>query len=237
MPTAIDQSNQRTEPKATDPASRTVAWVGPFVVFMVWLALDRYIPIAYPAKELVRDAVLIASIIGFSRGVLPRSAPHWLASIAVGLAVFVLWAAPDTLIPNWRTHWVFQNGVTGHLKTSIPPVELTPFMLFLRTARAALIVPIVEELFWRGWLVRWLQDSRFERVPLGQYSALAFWATSLLFAAEHGPYWEVGLLCGMIYNWWMWRTKSLGDVILVHAVTNLALSLYVMASGRWTFWM
>ena len=55
-------------------------------------------------------------------------------------------------------------------------------------------------------------------------------------AAEHGPYWEVGLACGMIYNWWMWRTRSLGDLILVHGTTNLALSLFVIATGRWTFW-
>jgi CAAX prenyl protease-like protein len=237
MPLAIDQSAKRIEPAATQPAGRTVAWIGPFVVFMAWLALDRYIPIPNPARELVRDGVLVASIIGFSRSVLPRSAPHWLASAALGLAVFLLWIAPDALSPGWRTHWVFQNGVTGHLKPSIPPADLTPLMLLLRTARAALIVPVVEELFWRGWLVRWLQDARFERVPLGQYSTLAFWATSILFAAEHGPYWEVGLLCGMIYNWWMWRTKSLGDVMLAHAVTNLALSVYVIAGERWTFWM
>ena len=86
-------------------------------------------------------------------------------------------------------------------------------------------------------MVRTDPQGGFERVPLGQYSTLAFWATSILFAAEHGPYWEVGLLCGMIYNWWMWRTKSLGDVMLAHAVTNLALSVYVIAGERWTFWM
>ena len=229
-------------PLATDApdaraSARTLAWVGPFAVFMLWLALDRYIPLSYPAKELVRDVVLVAAIFGFSRHVLPTRAPHWLASIALGIAVFALWIAPDAIFPAWRGHWLFQNGITGHLKTSIPPAELTPLMLILRTARAALLVPVIEELFWRGWLVRWLQDSRFERVPLGQFTPLAFWATTLLFAAEHGPYWEVGLLCGMIYNWWMWRTKSLGDLIVVHAVTNLALSLYVIATARWTLWM
>ena len=59
----------------------------------------------------------------------------------------------------------------------------------------------------------------------------------MLFAAEHGPYWEVGLLCGVIYGWWMWRTRSLGDLILVHATTNLALSLFVIGTQRWTYWM
>jgi CAAX prenyl protease-like protein len=214
-----------------------LAWVGPFAVFMLWLAIDKYVPLANPAKEVVRDAVLVAAIGGFSWRVLPRGAPYWLSSIGLGVAVFVLWIAPDALIPGWRSHSLFQNRVTGHIATSIPPGELTPFMLALRLARASLLVPVLEELFWRGWLPRWLQDSRFNRVPLGQYTSFAFWTTAVLFAAEHGPFWEVGLLCGVIYNWWMRRTRSLGDLMLVHAVTNLALSVYVIATQRWMFWM
>ena len=218
-------------------SSSSIAWVGPFAVFMLWLAVDKWLPLANPAKEIVRDLVLVAAIIGFSRHVLPRRVSHWGASIAIGLAVFALWVAPDTLIPGWREHWLFQNDITGRLKTSIAPAELTPLMLALRTMRAALIVPIVEELFWRGWLPRWIQDTRFERIPLGTYSSFAFWATAALFAVEHGPFWEVGLLTGLIYNAWMRRTGSLGDLVLTHAVTNLALSIYVIWSGRWTFWM
>jgi CAAX prenyl protease-like protein len=214
-----------------------LAWVGPFAVFMLWLAVDKFVPLANPAKELVRDAVLAAAILGFSRRVLPTRAPNWIASIVLGIGVCALWVAPDTLIPGWRSHWLFQNAITGHVTTSIPPTSLTPLMLTLRTARAALLVPILEELFWRGWLPRWIQDSRIDRVPLGQYTPLAFWATALLFAAEHGPFWEVGLLTGIIYNWWMRRTRSLGDLILVHAVTNLALSLFVISTRNWAFWM
>jgi CAAX prenyl protease-like protein len=215
----------------------TLAWVGPFAVFALWLALDKSLPLENPSKEMLRDGVLLVSIIYFSRRIIPRSAPHWLPSILLGLAVCALWVAPDALIPGWRSHWLFQNSIVGHLKTSIPPQEFTPLMLGLRTARAALLVPVLEELFWRGWLPRWLQDTKFSRIPLGQYTPFAFWATAVLFALEHGSFWEVGLLCGIIYNWWMRRTRSLGDLILVHAVTNLALSLYVIVTGRWTFWM
>jgi CAAX prenyl protease-like protein len=219
----------------SDP--RTISWVGPFAVFMLWLAVDKWIPLANPAREIVRDVVLVASIFAFSRHLLPRHAAHSAGSIALGVGVFLLWIAPDALVPGWREHWMFQNGITGRLKTSIPPSELTPLMLVLRTMRAALIVPIVEELFWRGWLPRWIQNTRFERIPLGSYSTFAFWATAALFALEHGPYWEVGLVCGLLYNWWMRRTRSLGDLMLTHAVTNLALSLYAIATGRWTLWM
>ncbi len=226
-----------TDGASAGPEGRTISWVGPFAVFALWLAIDKSIPLANPAREIVRDLVLVAAVVGFSRRVLPTRAPRWFASIGLGLAVFLLWIAPDALFSSWREHWLFQNSVTGRVTTSIPAGELTPLMLTLRTMRAALIVPVVEELFWRGWLPRWLQDTRFQRVPLGQYTTFAFWTTAGLFALEHGPFWEVGLLCGLIYNWWMRRTRSLGDLMIAHAVTNLALSLYVMSTGRWSFWM
>ena len=236
-PVSADGTGGISPGDVRDPAASTAAWVGPFAVFMLWLSIDKYLPIANPTKEILRALVLIGAIVVFSRHLIPRRAPHLVGSVLLGLAVFALWVAPDALFPGWRGHWMFQNGITGRLTTSIAPAELTPLMLVLRTMRAALIVPIVEELFWRGWLPRWLQDTRFERIPLGQYSSFAFVATAILFALEHGPYWEVGLLCGLIYNWWMRRTRSLGDLMVTHAVTNLALSLYVIATGRWTFWM
>ena len=160
-----------------------------------------------------------------------------MASAAVGMAVFAIWIAPDFFIPGWRENVLFQNPVTGRLEASIAPHELTPLMLVLRTARAALLVPVIEELFWRGWLPRWIQDTSFSRIPLGHYTPAAFWITAVLFAAEHGPFWEVGLLAGIIYNWWMRRTHSLGDLMLAHGVTNLALSVYVIRTDRWMFWM
>ena len=217
--------------------TRTLQWVGPFAVFALWLFADEYIPIANPWREVLRDLVLAAAILGFSRRVLPTSVPNWLGSIVLGVGVGVIWVAPDALVPGWREHWLFQNAITGRVSTSIPARELTPLMLVLRTSRAALLVPVVVELFGRGWLPRWLQSSRFERIPLGQYTPLAFWATAALFAAEHGPFWEVGLVCGIVYNWWMRRTRSLGDLMLTHAVTNLSLSVYVVVTGRYGFWM
>ena len=112
---------------------RTITWVGPFAVFVLWLAVDKYVPIANPAKELLRDAVLVAAIFYFSRSVLPTRAPHWVASIAVGVAVCAIWVAPDALVPGWRENLLFQNAITGHIKRSIAPHELTPLMLVLRT--------------------------------------------------------------------------------------------------------
>lgn len=84
--------------------------------------------------------------------------------------------------------------------------------------------------------MRWLIKNDFLSVPLGAYARDAFWITAALFGLEHGPYWEVGLLCGIAYNWWMVRTRSLGDCILTHAVTNGILSAYVISGGHWQYW-
>ena len=151
-------------PQLSPRRTGVLAWVGPFAVFMAWLAADKLLPIPNPAREILRDVVLVASIFGFSRRLLPTRAPYWLGSTAVGLAVFALWVLPDRLLPGWRSHWLLQNAVTGQLTTSIPPSELSPLLLVLRTMRASLLVPVLEELFWRGWLPRWLQDTHFARV-------------------------------------------------------------------------
>ncbi len=99
-----------------------------------------------------------------------------------------------------------------------------------------MFVPMLEELFWRGWLMRWLISPKFETVPLGAYQAGSFWITAALFASEHGPYWDVGLVAGIAYNWWMIRTRSLADCILAHAVTNGCLCWYVVVTHRWEYW-
>ncbi len=92
-----------------------------------------------------------------------------------------------------------------------------------------MLVPVIEELFWRGWLMRYLINPAFQKVPLGAYTGTAFWATAVLFATEHGAYWEAGLLAGLIYNWWMIRTGNLADCMVAHAVTNSCLAVYVVA--------
>ena len=162
---------------------------------------------------------------------------RWLSSAAVGLLVFLLWIAPDVLLPHYRDSLLFSNGIIGHLHSSMRSADLqSPWVLGWRTARAVFIVPIVEELFWRAWLMRWLINPNFQRVPLGAYTPLAFWVTAILFASEHGSYWDVGLITGVIYNLWIIRSKSVADCILMHAVTNAALSAYVIATAQWQYW-
>lgn len=158
-------------------------------------------------------------------------------STMVGIVAFLLWIAPEVIYPGYRSLPLFDNSVVGHVHSSLSPAAISSgWVLFWRSARAILIVPVLEELFWRAWLMRWLISPNFESVPLGAYAPSAFWIVAVLFGVEHGPYWDVGLLTGIIYNWWMVRTKSVADCVWMHAVTNACLSVYVISTGQWQYW-
>jgi uncharacterized protein len=205
---------------------------------MALLALHSVLPLPELADQILRVVVMSAVLWFVARPVIDLRVRHVAATLGIGIAVFLVWIAPDLLIPGYRHFWLFDNALTGKAATSLSKSStLNGPVLALRMFRAVVIVPIVEELFWRAWLMRWLIDNDFQKVPLGKYTAQSFWLVAVLFASEHGSYWDVGLAAGIIYNWWMVRTRSLGDLILAHAVTNFALSAYVIAAGKWEYWL
>ncbi|MBI4907697.1 MAG: CAAX prenyl protease-related protein [Acidobacteria bacterium] len=215
----------------------TVAYTAPFLLFLVFLSLDGKLGLAPEVEYPVRVIFVAAAIWYFSRGVLSFKTVQPAITVGVGILVFVLWVAPDLLFPGYRAHWLFSNSLTGAAPTPAGGYQhLHPVAILFRVIRAVIIVPIVEELFWRAWIMRWLIKPDFLSLPLGAYNAQAFWITAVLFALEHGAFWDVGLIAGVLYNLLMVRTRSLGDCILAHAITNGILSAYVIYTGKWQYW-
>lgn len=213
---------------------RTLAYVLPFGIFIVFLALQSIVPI----PQWLKFAAPLVAIAFLSREALGTRLVNPLASIAIGIAVCALWVGPEILFPGYHQFWLFSNSVLGHTASTATAAQQsdTVFIVF-RILVSVVTVPILEELFWRGWLMRWLIDRDFERIPLGAYNTQAFWIVAALFASEHGPFWDVGLLTGVIYNWWMVRTRSMWDCILMHAVTNACLAWYVLKYDQWMYWL
>jgi len=218
-------------------ANPSLPYVLPFVVFLALLSLDGKIGLSPEIEYPLRVVILAAVLWFFSRPVIDLKVTNWAGSIGLGVAVFVIWIGPDLISPTYRQSWLFNNSIIG--SAPVPDggyAGLGTMALAFRTIRAVILVPIIEELFWRAWLMRWLIKPEFRGIPMGTYAAQAFWITAILFALEHGSFWDVGLITGILYNWWMIRTKSLGDLILTHAVTNGVLSAYVMLAGKWQYW-
>jgi CAAX prenyl protease-like protein len=194
---------------------------------------------AIPVPAWLRFTASMAAILAVSRVPLRGGPSKPILSILIGIAVFVIWVGPDLITPAWHHFILFDNPVMGHPAGNTPPASKNdPIFLLFRVAISVVAVPILEELFWRGWLMRWIVDPQdFEKAPLGTFAPAAFWLTAILFASEHGSFWDVGLAAGIVYNWWMIRTRNLWDCILAHAVTNGLLAAYVIGAGQWQYWL
>jgi CAAX prenyl protease-like protein len=216
----------------------SLPYVLPFAVFLVFLSIDRFLPFSTEASYAIRFAIVFALLLTVSRPVIPWRVSNAFGSALLGVAVFAIWVGPDVLWPAYRQSWLFNNSLVGSPKSSLHPgVKMNLTFIIFRVLASVVNVPLIEELFWRGWLMRWLISKNFWKVPMGAYTPQAFWMVAALFASEHGSFWDVGLAAGVLYNWWLIRTKSLGDCIFSHGVTNACLAAYVLARDQWQYWL
>lgn len=152
-------------------------------------------------------------------------------AVAVGVVVFVLWIAPQQFLGfSIRTDGFNPDIFAANLSAYWITVAL-------RFLRLVVIVPFVEEIFWRGFLLRYLIREDFDHVPFGTFSWSSFGIVTLIFAFSHSmPDWPAALLTGAIYNLVAYRTKSLSSCVVTHAVTNLLLGIWIMQTKQWGFW-
>jgi membrane protease YdiL (CAAX protease family) len=174
-------------------------------------------------------------------------------AIVVGVGVFVLWVGLDGHYPSldelnkkYLSRLLGPLGLSKGESEAGPPVwnphvqfgvnsGLAWFFIGVRIFGATLVVPPMEEVFFRSFLYRYVVKVDFQSVPLGQFGWLPFLATSLIFGFEHQE-WLPGILCGFAYQGLVCRKKRLGDAITAHAVTNFLLGLWVVCRGEWKFW-
>lgn len=149
-------------------------------------------------------------------------------SVGAGLAVFVLWIYMDWLLP-------FQSPPPGFDPSGIENDALRISMITFRLFGAVAIIPVLEELFWRSFLLRYLIDNDFEKIPVGRLTWPAFLFSTILFGLEH-HYIIAGIMAGAAYTLLLRSTGSIALCSLAHAVTNLALGIYVVTRQAWHFW-
>jgi hypothetical protein len=150
------------------------------------------------------------------------------ASILIGLIVFILWIHMDWNLVNAPDAKVFNPDILSEGFTRATFVILRMFGLVV-------IVPVMEEIFWRSFLIRYIIDHDFMRVPMGRFTWPSFIISTILFGLEHHLI-LAGMMAGAAYNILLYRTKSIAQCIIAHAVTNLALGIYILCTGKWHFW-
>lgn len=203
-------------------------YVAPFAIFCVLTEIQLLVPGGVGWVYPLKTVLTLGSIVALAQWLKAPGEPFVFAAAAVGVAVLAVWILSDGLYPLLGTSTVFDPFRELHRSQAYAWIGF-------RLVGAALIVPVAEEFFWRGFLIRWLVNADFRSVRMGTFTWFSFLATSALFAVEHDR-WLAGLIAGVAYNALYYRTRSLKACILAHGTTNLGLGIYVLASNQWRFW-
>jgi CAAX prenyl protease-like protein len=219
----------------------------PFALFMAFIALEsliRWLTGPAPSSETaisptllwlypLRIAVVLSALLYLwpayqeLRNTLCSNVSEALLVLVVGILVYVAWVRMD-----WS--WAMQGQPTGY----------NPFqagtgagivLAAIRIFGAVVVVPVMEELFWRSFLIRYVVTPTFTTVRLGTFTPLSFGITVVLFGLEH-HLWLAGMLAGVAYNLILYKTRRLWPCILAHAITNLLLGIHVLLTGEWHWW-
>jgi uncharacterized protein len=240
-----------------DTLPRLNPWLVFLVPFLVYMLVGSLEPSADPAKNLDKPhwlgleaphypAVYVAKLVLTLIAVVcvVRGYPRW-SNSGLGLAVLVGLIG----LPVWVGLAMLQNeiGLNEWLKMERPnlnPQELFQgreawqFYLFMsfRFLGLALVVPVIEEMFLRGLVMRYPQDEQWWNVPWGKMDLTAIIAGTVLPCLLHpGEILAAIAWFGMVH-WLYWKTKNIWAAIVAHVVTNLTLGIYIMYSGNWWLW-
>ena len=259
--------------------NKTLAYVVPFLAFMVFLSLDLVLSATgfkvdneyagawyqYHTEQWIyplQSIVCFGIILFFWKQYEFRPLKGWIFGAVVGAVGIVLWVLPAMLygplgVKDWPSF-----ELSFPLLLDNKPIwslfglaerpdgfdaswfrEEEPFWYACATGmrffRMVVVVALVEEIFWRGFLLRYLidPDKPFTKTAFGTYQAKAFWIVVGLFMVAHAPEdWLGAVLFCILANWVAIRTKSLFACVICHAVANLLLGIYVMVTQQWGYW-
>lgn len=211
-------------------ANATAAFLAPLFAFLAVAMLTGAFAVdvdwLYPLRVLAAGALLWR----FRRHYVALGWDFSWAAVAIGVGVFPFWLAlesasshpvPAALTAALGGTWMGWIGV----------------WLLFRVLGSVIVVPLAEELAFRGYLTRRLIANDFQEVPLGRFSWFSFLASSVLFGALHNSRPWAGTLAGVCYALAFYRRGKLGDAVVAHAITNALLAAYVLATGNWSLWM
>ena len=197
----------------------------------------RHYPLVYMVKIAITVAAMIFVWPGYRRfplrlnGALP---------MAVGIVGAVVWIALANLqhaaLSQVETGWLKSLGA----RSAFNPLEelkdqgvLAYGFLAVRLFGLALVVPVIEEFFLRGCVMRYVMSERFWGVPFGNVNRTAVIAGTLIPVLMHPQEVLAAAVWFSAVTWLMVRTRNIWDCVFAHAITNLLLGVYVLASGQW----
>lgn len=222
--------------------SQEKAYLGPFAIFLGLILLGDLVaklgeglaswPLAEPRYWVnPLQTILCGALLAYYWRDYRLEKPRGIVfTLLIGVMVFAVWVAPQALrlaaprLDGFEPDF-FGGGAAYAANVSV------------RFLRLVIVVPLLEEIFWRGFLLRYIINPDFTKVPFGTFEWRSFAIVTVGFCLEHQmPDWPAAIVAGALFNLVAYRTKSLSACVLAHAVTNLLLGIYVLQTRQWGFW-
>jgi len=219
---ALDAPLQQTE-----EASNVTPYVLPLMVLIAASLLTglfaEAVDMLYPVRVVVAVVCLLALRTSY-KGLIVRLN---MSNVVVGLAVYGLWVAT---VPPASDSGDFLYGSLLEMKAPARVVWIV-----MRVFGSTLIVPIVEELAFRGYLLRRLTARNFEAVSYANVAWLPLVGSSLVFGSLHGHL-LAGTIAGLLFGLVQARGGRIGDAIAAHAIANGLIAMQVLFLSHWGWW-
>lgn len=238
-------SDNKPDESAQSVERPTIAHIAPFIA---WLFIAHMMGDPDGWKYAVRSAVCLGLLLWLRpwRWYPPLNIRNIPLALAVGIAVCVVWVIGETEWLHRTAPWLYEfYGKWAVLPLGEMREPLTEFpyspensgwpLTLVRIAGSALVIGVIEEFFWRGWLYRWMLARNFLRVDPATYDRFAFLAVALVFGLEHQE-WLAGWAAGLAYGWLYLKTRDIWAATIAHAVTNALLGWYVVYAEAYWFW-
>jgi CAAX prenyl protease-like protein len=214
-----------------------LSYLAPTGLFILFTLLEGSLPKPdYPFVYMAKIAVVTAALCIFRT---PLKDYRWqpravLPALVVGLIVYLFWIPLDRATPF---HFPLGQRSAFDPYLFLPDPLKRNLFLILRFYGLVIMVPIMEELFWRSFLLRLFTapDKDFLQLPLEGFSNTALLLGSGLFALAH-PEWLSAFLCGLLYALLLRYTRTLTAPLIAHILTNLLLGLYILHTHNWSYW-
>lgn len=230
----MEKSGAPEESRTAEPMP-WLPYVAPMAVFLVMTSLvEPRFPHLYVWLYIAKACLVTGALFAF-RGPLKdiRSEPRaLLPAVLVGLAVYAFWIPLDRV----TFHPAFLGSRAAFNPfINVPDAHTRFVFLAVRFYGLAVMVPIMEEVFWRSFLLRFFTKEDFKSLPIGAFSWGAFALVAAGFGLAH-PEWLSAILCACAYGLLLRQTRSLSACVIAHGVTNLALGIHVMVMHSWIYW-
>jgi hypothetical protein len=216
-----------------------LAYILPMAVFLLLTFIGGQWPAIYPVAYVIKTIAVAIMLIALRRSFTSIKWDYWWLGVIVGVVGIFQWV----FMQRWLQEHVglFRpdpaNPPFDPFAVIASPQMAWAFVMFRWIAGAVIVVPVMEELFWRDFLWRQvLAPSNFKLAAIGERSLPALLIVSVAFCTVHGNWWPTAIVWGLMIGVLLMTTRSLGACIVAHAVTNLLLGSYVLLTKDWGFW-